>query len=173
MNKNEIQEKLKRIEEIEKQLSELRKQIEAEQVKKWPQKGEDIWWLATEGAIDAERFDDSSYDSKRLARGYFFKTREEAVEADRKRVAEIAYKNKIKEVNGKWKPDWKALYTVKRCLFYSFISRSIQFADQIGDRILDDSEYFNPYITSEQVEELKRLYAEWKGIDADRKSIGR
>ena len=39
--------KLERIAEMEKQLIELKKQVEAEQVKKWPPTGDAVWWLAS------------------------------------------------------------------------------------------------------------------------------
>lgn len=154
--------KLERIAEMEKQLSELKKQVEAE-LKAWPQTGDVVWWLSTEGQIDAERFDDSSYDPERLARGYFFKTEEEAKEADRKRVAEIAYKNKIKEVNGDWKPNWENAEAEKKFLYFtSYTPSEIVVSTQWSDKILDNEEYFTPYASNRQIEELKRLYAIWK-----------
>ena len=160
-----ISDEYETIRQLRKELAELKEQADKE--KEWPQNGDVVWWLTTDGDIDTTwcNADLKSNDREILVRGYFFKTKEEAEEADRKRVAEIAYKNKIKEVNGDWKPNWTT-WNRKRYLYLHNASGEIAERVVIGSfQVLDDSEYFAPHATPEQINELKRLYAEWKGID--------
>jgi len=56
-------------------------------------------------------------DNETMRRHQLFPTEEEALAADKKRIAEMKVKRWIAEANGEWKPQWKNCFR-KHCLIW-------------------------------------------------------
>ena len=157
--------KIQRIEPIGKELAELKEQVKAEKPKAFPQQLDMYWAINSSGSVGPNRWIGHQTDYRRKEFGNIYQTSAEAEEAVRKRKAEIAYKNKIKEVNGNWKPNWKDATTKKQHLYYDHPEKRIDVYYMLFHQLLDNTEYFRPEVSEEQLAELKRLYADWKGIE--------
>ena len=153
--------KLERIEQIEKELAELKEQVKAEEPKGWPQPGDLYYWIDLYGSVYTDLWAGdkrSAIDIARLEMGNVYQYEAEAEEAVRKRKAEVAYKRKVAEVNGNWKPNWKDATAKKQYLYYDHSEGRIDVYHMLFHQFLDNSEYFRPDVSGEQLAELKRLY---------------
>lgn len=109
-----------RIEELEKQIQELQKELEFEKNKsviEYPfEKGETYWLLYNDGCISQQSWDDDIYEQECYEIDNVFKTKEEARKEYSKRILLKRFKQFRDKCNGDWKPNLKIVGLPKYCI---------------------------------------------------------
>ena len=109
-----------RIEELEKQIQELQKELEFEKNKsviEYPfEKGETYWLLYNDGCILQQSWDDDIYEQECYEIDNVFKTKEEARKEYSKRILLKRFKQFRDKCNGDWKPNLKIVGLPKYCI---------------------------------------------------------
>ena len=109
-----------RIEELEKQIQELQKELEFEKNKfviEYPfEKGEAYWLLYNDGCISQDCWDDDIYEQECYEMNNVFKTKEEARKEYAKRILLKRFRQYRDKCNGDWKPALKIVGLPKYCI---------------------------------------------------------
>ena len=100
-----------RIEELEKQIQELKKELEFEKNKSvieypFEHKGK-YWLLYNDGCIAQGCWDDDIYEQECYELGNIFQTKEEAEKEQSRRILLTRFRQFRDKCNGDWKPDFK------------------------------------------------------------------
>lgn len=111
-----LEELTKKAEEIEKQLKELKSEIE--RAKNWEMKStydyeEQYFFIDGEGAVDRSQWDNMDIDINRFSQGNIFKTKEEAYLESNRRTLLAKFREFRDERNEGWKPDWSDMNEAK------------------------------------------------------------
>lgn len=122
------QELLSKIDEMEKQLAELKNQvnsIEFEGIKKGirqiPQAGDSYWYVAEDGIILQTIWRDRSSDFFRFSTGNCFKTKQKAKRFKENILTKQALKDLALELNKGVAIDWDNYNLTKYCIFISCV----------------------------------------------------
>ena len=104
-----LEELTKKAEEMEKQLKELKSEIE--RAKKWEMKStydydDKYFFIDGEGTVGRSRWDNMGIDINRFSQGNIFKTEEEAYLESERRILLAKFREFRDERNEGWKPDW-------------------------------------------------------------------
>lgn len=104
-----LEELTKKAEEIEKQLKELKSEIE--RAKNWEMKStydydDKYFFIDGEGKVGRSRWDNMDIDINRFSQGNIFKTKEEANLESNRRTLLAKFREFRDERNEGWKPDW-------------------------------------------------------------------
>lgn len=109
-----------RIEELEKQIQELQKELEFEKNKsviEYPfEKGETYWLLYNDGCISQQSWGDDIYEQECYEIDNVFKTKEEARKEYSKRILIKRFKQFRDKCNGDRKPNLKIVGLPKYCI---------------------------------------------------------
>ena len=111
--------KLERLQEIERQAEELRKEIEAESSVDWiPKEGEMYWRLSSIGKAMKENVDDSGLCTEDKDRFNYFKSKEQAELASADIHRAMAIINACRQVDPDYEPDWSIVGAVRWTAMY-------------------------------------------------------
>lgn len=104
-----LEELTKKAEEMEKQLKELKSEIERE--KNWEMKStydydDKYFFIDGEGKVGRSRWNNMGIDINRFSQGNIFKTEEEANLESNRRILLAKFREFRDERNEGWKPDW-------------------------------------------------------------------
>lgn len=104
-----LEELTKKAEEMEKQLKELKSEIE--RAKNWEMKStydydDKYFFIDGEGTVGRSRWDNMGIDINRFSQGNIFKTEEEAYLESERRILLAKFREFRDERNEGWKPDW-------------------------------------------------------------------
>lgn len=112
---------MSRVEELEKQIQELQKELEFEKQKteiEYPFhfKGE-CWQLRIDGLVSEDWWSNSGYDRNCYQQGNMFTTQQEAIKERDRRILLTRFRHFRDKCNGDWKPDFESLlqdkYTIR------------------------------------------------------------
>ena len=162
-----------RIEELEKQIQELQKELEFEKNKsviEYPfEKGETYWLLYNDGCISQQSWDDDIYEQECYEIDNVFKTKEEARKEYSKRILLKRFRQFRDKCNGDWKQ--------KQEDYIDFNGYHIEVYNGNGDMKLRSDwnpvcerfclfGYFKKQADCDRAielfgDEIKRLYLEW------------
>ena len=101
---------MSRVEELEKQIQELQKELELEKQKevKCPFKyGDEYFLLPSDGMVSESIWGDYKFDNRSLSQGNIFKTKEEAEREHDKRELLTRFRQFRDKCNGEWEPDFE------------------------------------------------------------------
>lgn len=111
---------MSRIEELEKQIQELQKELELEKNKsviEYPFEHKSKYWLLyNDGCIAQGCWDDDIYEQECYELGNIFKTKEEAEKEYSKRILLKRFRQFRDKCNGEWKPALKVVGLPKYCI---------------------------------------------------------
>lgn len=120
---------MSRIEELEKQITELderkvalQHELEVEKQKevKCPFKyGDEYFLLPSDGMVSESIWGDYKFDNGALSQGNIFKTKEEAIRERDRRLLLTRFRQFRDKCNGDWKPDWKDKCEDKYCVLFN------------------------------------------------------
>lgn len=104
-----LEELTKKAEEMEKQLKELKSEIE--RAKNWEMKStydydDKYFFIDGEGVVSGSRWNNLDIDINRFSQGNIFKTKEEAELESNRRTLLAKFREFRDERNEGWKPDW-------------------------------------------------------------------
>lgn len=104
-----LEELTKKAEEMEKQLKELKSEIE--RAKNWEMKStydydDKYFFIDGEGKVDRSQWDNMDIDINRFSQGNIFKTGEEAYLESERRTLLAKFREFRDKRNEGWKPDW-------------------------------------------------------------------
>lgn len=104
-----LEELTKKAEEMEKQLTELKSEIE--RAKNWEMKStydydNKYFFIDGEGVVSGSRWNNLDIDINRFSQGNIFKTKEEAELESNRRTLLAKFREFRDERNEGWKPDW-------------------------------------------------------------------
>lgn len=104
---------MSRIEELEKQIQELQKELELEKQKtefEYPfEESEEYWGLDIDGELIFDRWIGCKYDEDCFEVGNMFKTAQEAKKERDKRILLTRFRQFMDKCNGDWKPQLREL----------------------------------------------------------------
>ena len=167
---------MSRIEELEKQITELderkvalQKELELEKQKteiEYPFhfKGE-CWQLRIDGLVKEDWWSASGYDRNCYQQGNMFTTQQEAIKERDKRILLTRFRQFRDKCNGDWKPDWHSIMANKYHIGYDYESQKL---DLYNEGFVTKCCVFG-YFKNEQDgyrainlfgDEIKRLYVE-------------
>lgn len=111
-----LEELTKKAEEMEKQLKELKSEIE--RAKNWEMKStydydDKYFFIDGEGKVDRSQWDNMDIDINRFSQGNIFKTEEEAYLESERRTLLAKFREFRDERNEGWKPDWTDMNEAK------------------------------------------------------------
>lgn len=111
-----LEELTKKAEEMEKQLKELK--LEIERAKNWEMKStydydDKYFFIDGEGTVGRSRWDNMDIDINRFSQGNIFKTEEEAYLESERRILLAKFREFRDERNEGWKPDWTDMNEAK------------------------------------------------------------
>lgn len=111
-----LEELTKKAEEMEKQLKELKSEIE--RAKNWEMKStydydDKYFFIDEEGTVGRSRWDNMGIDINRFSQGNIFKTEEEAYLESERRILLAKFREFRDERNEGWKPDWTDINEAK------------------------------------------------------------
>lgn len=117
---------MSRIEELEKQITELderkvalQHELELEKQKteiEYPfQKGDDDYFLKTDGSIYDELWNNITYDKNCYMQGNVFHSEAEAIKERDRRALLTRFRHFRDKCNGDWKPEWRKAYDNSYC----------------------------------------------------------
>lgn len=111
-----LEELTKKAEEMEKQLKELKSEIE--RAKNWEMKStydydDKYFFIDGEGAVGRSQWDNMDIDINRFSQGNIFKTKEEANLESERRTLLAKFREFRNERNEGWKPDWTDINEAK------------------------------------------------------------
>ena len=112
---------MSRVEELEKQIQELQKELELEKQKevKCPFKyGDEYFLLPSDGMVSESIWGDYKFDNRSLSQGNIFKTKEEAQRERDKRELLTRFRQFRDQCNGDWKPDFTCQKINKYSLYF-------------------------------------------------------
>lgn len=108
-----------RVDKLEAEIARLLAQIDA-LPKEWPQVGDMVWRIDASGSIQDLNWVESDVSERVLQRGMLFRTREEAENADKKRIIT----KQLLDISGGWKPDWNDYEQKKYYLYYNHVGKT-------------------------------------------------
>lgn len=111
---------MSRVEELEKQIQELQKELEFEKQKteiEYPFhfKGE-CWQLRIDGLVSEDWWSTSGYDRNCYQQGNMFTTQQEAIKERDRRTLLTRFRHFRDKCNGDWKPNLKIVGIPKYCI---------------------------------------------------------
>lgn len=111
---------MSRVEELEKQIQELQKELEFEKQKteiEYPFhfKGE-CWQLRIDGLVSEDWWSTSGYDRNCYQQGNMFTTQQEAIKERDRRILLTRFRHFRDKCNGDWKPNLKIVGLPKYCI---------------------------------------------------------
>lgn len=111
---------MSRVEELEKQIQELQKELEFEKQKteiEYPFhfKGE-CWQLRIDGLVLEDWWSTSGYDRNCYQQGNMFTTQQEAIKERDRRILLTRFRHFRDKCNGDWKPNLKIVGLPKYCI---------------------------------------------------------
>lgn len=111
---------MSRVEELEKQIQELQKELEFEKQKteiEYPFhfKGE-CWQLRKDGLVKEDWWSASGYDRNCYQQGNMFTTQQEAIKERDRRILLTRFRHFRDKCNGDWKPNLKIVGLPKYCI---------------------------------------------------------
>lgn len=112
-----LEELTKKAEEMEKQLNELKAEIERAK-NDWELKchynyNDRYFWIDDEGLVSGSRWDSMDIDIKRFSQGNIFATEQEANLESNRRTLLAKFREFRNERNEGWKPDWTDMNEAK------------------------------------------------------------
>ena len=120
---------MSRVEELEKQIQELEKELAVEKRKAEVlyliQKTEDCWKVHSDGCISKGTWDGYPYEKNLYAQGNVFNTQEEAEKERDRRILLTRFRQFRDKCNGDWKPDFEDWEVNKYYLAYSYVSNKL------------------------------------------------
>jgi len=129
------------IELTDEQVAKLREVLSEEKESDWfePKRGEKHWYLNGSGVYGHPLGNRDNYETHMALRQRLYRTKEEALQADRLRIAETAVNKYIIQNFGEFKPDWsnheqekwfiRYDYSIKE--YDAFFSKTDQFISKI------------------------------------------
>lgn len=167
---------MSRIEELEKQLTELeerkvalQQELELEKQKteiEYPFhfKGE-CWQLRIDGLVKEDWWSSSGYDRNCYQQGNMFITQQEAIKERERRILLTRFRQFRDKCNGDWKPDFEDSEVNKYYLAYSYVSNDLCCFTTVLNTGFPPFGYFKNRTDCERAfelfgDEIKRLFVE-------------
>ena len=160
---------MSRVEELEKQIQELQKELEFEKQKteiEYPFhfKGE-CWQLRIDGLVSEDWWSTSGYDRNCYQQGNMFITQQEAIKERDRRILLTRFRQFRDKCNGDWKPDFEDWEVNKYYLAYSYVSNKLCCFTTLCNTDFQTFGYFKNRTDCERAirlfgDEIKRLYVE-------------
>lgn len=157
---------MSRVEELEKQIQELQKELEFEKQKteiEYPFhfKGE-CWQLRIDGLVKEDWWSTSEYDRNCYQQGNMFTTQQEAIKERERRILLTRFRQFRDKCNGDWKPDENSN---KYCLALNRMDNVIKIRLVYTDDTFSLFGYFKNTEDAERAielfgDEIKRLWVE-------------
>jgi hypothetical protein len=145
--------KLERLQEIERQAEELRKEIELESGIDWmPKVGEGYWFINDYEHVDCERNDGHYADTARFRAFNYFQTREQAEKASKLRIRSNAIIRACILIDPDYEPDWSDKEARKFTVYYCNFQTKWRVTDSRTANIF--VAYVSTYEKAQQVCEL-------------------
>ena len=157
---------MSRIEELEKQIQELQKELEFEKQKAEIEysfkNGEEYWVLWQDGYITDYIWDGSDFDKARYFQGNVFKTKAEAERERDRRALLTLFRQFRDKCNGEWKPD------LNNTNYYIYLDCDYLMLNIFSSMIRDAFNLFGYFKNKEDCQraielfgdEIKRLFVE-------------
>lgn len=156
---------MSRVEELEKQIQELQKELELEKQKevKCPFKyGDEYFLLPSDGMVSESIWGDYKFDNRSLSQGNIFKTKEEAEREHDKRELLTRFRQFRDKCNGDWKPE------PEKAKYYIFLQYENLRLCVFSSMFFDDFSMFGYFKNCDDAEraielfgdEIKRLFVE-------------
>lgn len=169
---------MSKIEELEKQLTELderkaalQKKLELEKQKtkiEYPFEKKEVYWgLAIDGELICDRWASCKYDKDCFELGNAFKTKQEAIKERDKRILLTRFKQFRDKCNGDWKPGFNNWDANKYYVAYSYSSNDLCCFTVLFNTHFQPFGYFKNREDAEVAielfgDEIKRLFVEVK-----------
>ena len=160
---------MSRVEELEKQIQELQKELEFEKQKteiEYPFhfKGE-CWQLRIDGLVSEDWWSTSGYDRNCYKQGNMFTTQQEAIKERDRRILLTRFRQFRDKCNGDWQPDFEDWEVNKYYLAYSYASNKLCCFTALCNTDFQPFGYFKNRTDCERAiklfgDEIKRLYVE-------------
>lgn len=119
-----------RIEELEKQIQELQKELEFEKNKsviEYPfEKFESYWTMHSGDKVFQARWSNHDLDFERYSQGNVFKTKKEAERERDKRALLTRFRQFRDKCNGDWKPDFYDYVQEKYIIRFNYVSNELE-----------------------------------------------
>ena len=119
-----------RIEELEKQIQELQKELEFEKNKsviEYPfEKFESYWTMHSGDKVFRARWSNHDLDFERYSQGNVFKTKKEAERERDKRALLTRFRQFRDKCNGDWKPDFYDYVQEKYIIRFNYVSNELE-----------------------------------------------
>ena len=111
---------MSRVEELEKQIQELQKELKfekmADEVECQFEDREIYWFLNPAGETYTQFWDNTAYEREAFSQGNIFKTKHEVKKERDKRLLLQRFRKMRDECNGEWKPPLKVVGLPKYCI---------------------------------------------------------
>lgn len=129
---------MSRVEEIKKQMQELQKELELEELKQNieypPLKMSDNYWaIDDEGSVFRAWWSEDGLDKNRYKVGNVFVTDEEARRERDRRILLTHFRQFRDKCNGDWEPDFEDLSQLKYVCYYDYHEKNLVCFDYFGE----------------------------------------
>lgn len=160
---------MSRVEELEKQIQELQKELEFEKQKteiEYPFhfKGE-CWQLRIDGLVSEDWWSNSGYDCNCYQQGNMFTTQQEAIKERDRRILLTRFRHFRDKCNGDWKPDFNDDDSWKYCIAFNHNHNMLKIYSYLNIEEFHLFGYFRKESDAERAielfgDEIRRLYVE-------------
>ena len=132
---------------------EIKKLMDAEKGKAWPQPGGRVYICDQEGAAHDTVYDQFLWGGE-LSQGNIFPTEAEAETESLRRAATTKVLARIKELNGDWGCDFSDTDQIKFSFDYNHITEAVRVDYDYSLQRLPSTHYFPPHIKGQLLSEL-------------------
>lgn len=118
---------------------------------KWPQQGDDYWYINDIGKVFSSVYMDLYVDYDRRDLGNIFKTEREAEDAVRVLTLIQAIRRDRLKINGSWTPDWSRKDETKYSLVYDYYQEALEIDQTTTPQVANVFGYYKSSLDAELI----------------------